>query len=102
MKTFGDRLRQLRTQHDFSQRELAKLVGCDYTYISKLENNTATYAPSEEMTGCLASLLGVDAEELIFSAGKIPSAYNGLLEKLALKYGTELPGVLEKLLEGEA
>ena len=96
---FSDRLRQLRKAHSLSQRQLAELLGCDYTYISKLENDGADYAPSEDMLRRMANLFEVDAEELIFAAGRIPDRHSGLLSELALKYGRSLPAALRDLLE---
>ena len=37
-ENFGKRLRQLRTEHGFSQEELAYRVGMDVSYLSELEN----------------------------------------------------------------
>lgn len=96
---FGDRLRSLRDAHNLSQRELAAWLGCDYTYISKLENGKADYPPSERLLRQMSVLFQVDAEELMFLAGKIPERYEGLLAELAIAYGSQLPEALEKLLK---
>ena len=46
---FGKLIRQARKDCKYSQRELAKLLKIDFTYLSKLENNRADYAPKEEV-----------------------------------------------------
>lgn len=71
-QTFGKLIRQARKDKGYSQRELAKLVELDFTYLSKLENDRAEYSPKEEVIRALAHNLGLDAEELIFLAGRIP------------------------------
>lgn len=69
---FGEQIRQARKDKGYSQRDLAKLVGLDFTYLSKLENNRADYAPKEDVIRNLAEHLDLDPEELTFLAGRIP------------------------------
>lgn len=69
---FGKLIRQARKDKGFSQRELAEKLGLDFTYLSKLENNRADYPPKEEVIRSLAVHLELDAEELIFLAGRVP------------------------------
>ena|SRR6476646_8708259 len=97
--TFGDRLRQLRLSRNYSQRDLGRLLSISYTYVSKLENGATEHPPKEQLLEQMADLFGVDAEDLTFAAGRIPSAYSGLLSQLAVRYGRSLPGLLEQLLE---
>ena len=42
---FGKLIRQARKAKSYSQRELAKILKIDFTYLSKIENNRADYAP---------------------------------------------------------
>lgn len=72
IQSFGQLLRQARKDKGYSQRELAKLVNLDFTYLSKLENDRADYPPKEDVIRVLASQLDLDEEELIFLAGRIP------------------------------
>lgn len=72
IREFGDRLRKLRKQAGFSQRELADYVGVDFTYLSKIENG-ALPPPSEKVILRLAKVLNVDVDELMTLAAKIPS-----------------------------
>jgi len=69
---FGQQIRQARKAKGYSQRDLAKLVDLDFTYLSKLENDRADYPPKEDAIRKLAEHLELDAEELVFLAGRIP------------------------------
>ncbi|MBD2578274.1 helix-turn-helix transcriptional regulator [Oscillatoria sp. FACHB-1406] len=81
MAKFGELIRQARKDKGYSQRDLAKLLGLDFTYLSKLENDRADYAPKEEAIRALAHHLGLDEEELIFLAGRIPKQEEELLKE---------------------
>lgn len=72
--TFGVRIRQLRKAHNLTLRELAEQVGINFTYLSKVENDRAD-PPAEATIRRLANALGVDADELILLAGKLPDAF---------------------------
>ncbi len=71
-KEFGARLRELRKQAGFSQRQLANNVGIDFTYLSKIENGVMP-PPSEKVLLKLSEILNTDKDELMTLAGKIPS-----------------------------
>jgi len=72
---FGKKVRQLRAEKRLGQRALAKAVGVNFTYISKIENGKLGFGdyPSEELILRLAKALEVDAEELLLLAEKIPA-----------------------------
>ena len=72
IKEFGARLRELRKQAGFTQRELANKTGINFTYLSKIENG-AMPPPSEKILLRLAEVLKVDKDELMTLAGKIPA-----------------------------
>lgn len=80
-QNFGKLIRQARKDKGLSQRELAEKLGLDFTYLSKLENNRADYPPKEEVIRTLAAHLELDAEELIFLAGRIPQDDEDLLKQ---------------------
>ena len=88
--SFPERLRELRKQADFSQRELAERVGVDFTYLSKIENGIMA-PPSQnvirKVVHELAAKLNMDetklADELITLAGKVPSDVAELLKNPA-------------------
>ncbi|MFN8632902.1 MAG: helix-turn-helix transcriptional regulator [Chloroflexota bacterium] len=71
-KTFGQRLRELRRAKGLSLRVLADLVGVDFTYLSKLENDRIP-PPSAKTIASLAEHLEGDADELSVLAEKIPA-----------------------------
>jgi transcriptional regulator with XRE-family HTH domain len=72
--TFGERVRDLRKAKNFSQRELADIIGVNFTYLSKIENGKLDFAsfPSEDTIRKLAEALEADVDELLLMAKKIP------------------------------
>ena len=80
-QTFGRLIRQARKDKAYSQRELAAMLSVDFTYLSKLENDLADYAPKEEVIRALARNLDINEEELIFLAGRLPQQYEALLKQ---------------------
>lgn len=80
-KSFGQLIRQARKDKGYSQRELAQLLSLDFTYLSKLENDRADYAPKEDAIRKLARHLDLDEEELIFLSGRIPQQEEELLKQ---------------------
>jgi transcriptional regulator with XRE-family HTH domain len=76
VSTFGQQIRDRRKELGLTQRDLAKLVKMDFTYLSKIENaitddNGRPYIPSQEKIMLLAKALKLDAEELLAQAGKV-------------------------------
>jgi transcriptional regulator with XRE-family HTH domain len=71
---FGTRVRQLRKAKGFTQRELAAQLGVSFTYVSKVENEKLHFGdyPSEKFIHKLADVLGVDEDELLLLADKVP------------------------------
>ena len=80
-QTFGEVIRAARKEKGYSQRELAKQIGLDFTYLSKLENNRADYAPKENVIRIIAQKLNLNEEELVFLAGRIPQRDSELLKQ---------------------
>ncbi len=80
-KKFGDLIRQARKDKGYSQRQLARHIGLDFTYLSKLENDRADYAPKEDVIRAIARNLSLDQEELIFLAGRIPQQEEEVLRQ---------------------
>lgn len=77
-ESFGGRVRQLRRERGFTQRHLAELSGCDFTYLSKIENDRLEHTPSVRTLVRLAEALGVDELELMELANKVPPAMAAL------------------------
>lgn len=72
MITFGEQIKKLRKSKHITQLELAQMIGVDFTYISKMENNKLIHSPSEQIIRKIAAVLGAVAEDLILIAGKVP------------------------------
>jgi HTH-type transcriptional regulator, competence development regulator len=67
---FGKILRQLRLESGKGIKSLAPELKVNYTYLSKLENETIS--PSEELVERVADYFGFNRESLLLSAGKVP------------------------------
>ena len=80
-QTFGQAIRTARTSIGYSQRELARLVEIDCTYLSKLESNHSEYPPKEYVIQQLAHYLGLDHEELMCLTGRLPERYQDFLKQ---------------------
>ncbi|BAU66543.1 transcriptional regulator, XRE family [Stanieria sp. NIES-3757] len=92
---FGQLIRQARKNKGYSQRELAKLIDLDFTYLSKLENNRADYPPKEEAIRTLARQLELDEEQLIYLAGRIPQQEEDLLKQ----HYKDMPALFRRMRE---
>ncbi len=79
--SFGRLIRKARKNKGYSQRELARELGIDFTYLSKLENNRWDYPPKESVIRRLATHLELDGEELIFLSGRLPEEDGELLKQ---------------------
>lgn len=75
MSAFGNMLRNRRRESSLSQRGLAKRVGVDFSYISKLENGRLP-APAADTILRLSEAMSTSAEELLAAAKKMPSEVN--------------------------
>lgn len=69
MKTFGGVIQKTRTGKGLTLRELAKISGLDYSYISRIEKG---YMPSRDATLKLAKALGLPENKLLGLAGYAP------------------------------
>lgn len=96
--TFGKLIRQARKQKEYSQRELAKLIKVDYTYLSKLENDHAGYPPSEDVIDLLAYHLDLTdhKDKLRRLAGRISPDETKVFEELVKKY-KQMPALLRRM-----
>lgn len=70
-ETFGQKLRAIRRATGITQRKLAELIGVDFSYISKLENDRLP-SPAADTVVRICGALGVNPDELLASTGKIP------------------------------
>jgi transcriptional regulator with XRE-family HTH domain len=97
-ETFGKLIRQARKDKEYSQRELAKLIGVDYTYLSKLENDHAGYPPSEDVIEALGRHLDLTdrTDDLKRLAGRITPDDAKVFEDLVKKY-RQMPALLRRM-----
>lgn len=96
-QTFGKLIRQARKDKEYSQRELAKLIGVDYTYLSKLENDHAGYPPSQDVIRLLALHLDLNEENLRCLAGRITPEDAKVFEELVKTYNKQVPALLRRM-----
>lgn len=71
-QTFGEKLRTMRRAAKVTQRELARKVGVDFSYISKLENDRLP-PPAADTILSICKVLDVDSDDLLALTGKLPS-----------------------------
>lgn len=85
--SFGQRIKELRTQHRLTQRQLAERAKVDVTYLSKIENDRLEHTPSIKTLQDLARALEVDELELMDLANKVPPAFEAIArDKEALRF----------------
>ncbi len=97
--TFGQRLRELRKAKGLTQRELADIVGLNFTYLSKIENG-AMQPPRGKTIAALANALDMDADELFGLAKKVPSQFLEHINPEVIKLIRSLRGGEETPLHG--
>jgi transcriptional regulator with XRE-family HTH domain len=68
---FGKRLRELRQERGIGIKRLAKVLGINYSYISKIESGNIY--PSESLIQRISKALDHDPDELMLLAKKVPS-----------------------------
>ena len=78
--TFGEKLKEIRRAQKISQRELAKIVGVDFSYISKIENDRMP-PPAADTIIKLSNALDVPEEILLSESGKLPSNVKNMVNK---------------------
>ena len=82
-KTFGSYIRKRRSQlqsesAEFSVRRLARRIGVEPSYLSKVERDE-TPPPSEATIAALAEALGEDPDMLLAMAGKVSSELQAII-----------------------
>lgn len=71
-ETLGKSIRRLRKGRGLTQSVLAKSIGVDESYISKIEADKLSYNPSEETLRLIARELETDPLSLLSIAEKAP------------------------------
>lgn len=77
---FGELLKNLRKNRGLSQRNLALAVGVDFTYLSKIENGVLP-PPADETIVRIAGALGLESDELLLAANRVPPDITGLVTR---------------------
>jgi transcriptional regulator with XRE-family HTH domain len=67
----GQRIKKERLERGMTQRELAVAVGITVPYMSKIEAGKET--PTDKKIVKLAEILGLNPDELILAAGRMPA-----------------------------
>ncbi|MCX7843234.1 MAG: helix-turn-helix domain-containing protein [Clostridia bacterium] len=105
MKTFGDRLKEVRKNRGIKQKELAKMIGVANSTISNWENNTNQ--PDIDTIKLLCDALGITPSDLIGDYTlndmiNFASMDNNALsneERLALQFGDDFANEVMKFFE---
>lgn len=95
--SFGQYIWQARQQKQLTQRQLASMIGVNYTYLSKLENDRAE--PSEKVIRLLAKYLELNPEELMYLAGKISQSDSEALEEFLKINYKQMPALFYRFRE---
>jgi len=71
---FGQRVRDLRESHGWTQKQLAERLGVSVSYISKVENSRLHFGdfPSVKFIHKLADELQADEDELLLLSDRVP------------------------------
>jgi|SRR3977135_30903 transcriptional regulator with XRE-family HTH domain len=80
---FGASIREVREAKGISLRNLAKRIGVSPTFLSKVE--TEDWKPKEDKLRKIASILEMDGDELVASAGRVPSDLADIIKKHGAK-----------------
>ncbi|MFQ5965363.1 MAG: helix-turn-helix domain-containing protein [Candidatus Scalinduaceae bacterium] len=72
LKTFGQTLQEFRRNKKISQRELAREVDVDFSYISKIENDRLP-PPAADTIMKICEILEIPADNLLALTGKVPT-----------------------------
>ena len=91
--SFGETLQKIRRGKGKKQRDVAKKIGMDFSYFSRLENDRFDSKPTRETVEKIADALDCTAgecAELLSAAGRIDEE----MEKAAIKAG-EKPALRE-------
>lgn len=79
-ETVGEMIRRLRKEKGLTQSVLAKAIGVDESYISKIEANKLSYNPSGDTLRLIATMLDVDPLELLGVANRAPKEMEAISE----------------------
>jgi transcriptional regulator with XRE-family HTH domain len=78
-ESLGDLIYRARRERELTLRALAEQLGCAPSYVSDIEHNRRI--PGEAMLGRLAQRLGLDVDDLMARAGRLPDKTLRYLER---------------------
>lgn len=90
MTDFANLLKELRKNHCLTQLELARKIGVDFSYISRIEKGKI---PAYKIVTKIAEVLETDVQDLLLVAGYVPKVFETLIfyDKLARDFVKILP-----------
>jgi transcriptional regulator with XRE-family HTH domain len=97
--SLGQLILHARKQKKLSQRELAELLQCDSTYISKIERGTCDYPPKDRLLQDLITILELDEMDAFQASGKFHPTVEQQLLELWKTHGKNLLPIIEIGLE---
>ena len=77
---FGAFIRRQRLAKGIGLREMAKMIGVNPTYLSKVERDEFA-PPAEDRVKSIAELLDLDPDELLARAGKVASDLTEIIKR---------------------
>ena len=89
--TFGETIRRLRRQKKWSLGTLTEQTGLSYSYLSRVENDSAS--PQPDAVARLAEALDGDVRELLELADCLPGV---ILDRIARRWDGASPGALNR------
>lgn len=89
--TFGETIRRLRRQKKWSLGKLAEATGLSYSYLSRVENDSAS--PQAEAVARLAEALDGDLRELLELAACLPEV---ILQRISRREEGSAAGSLNR------
>jgi transcriptional regulator with XRE-family HTH domain len=99
MKTFGERIRELRDEKDISLRELSKKLDVSAAFLSDVE--LGRRYPSEKVLARITEALGVSVEDLKSYDTRAPIEDLKRLTSANPRYGFALRKVVDQQISAE-
>ncbi len=94
--SFGAYIKRARADNNLTQREAAKQIGIDFTYLSKLETNTMP-PPSRETLRKMAFVYALPLFKTMIKGGRLP----GGVKEYLLAHPEEVKTLLHKARGGQ-
>lgn len=89
----GEFIRHHRQERALSLRDLARRIGIDVAYLSRVEASKAP--PSDQLLQHVAEALDMNADEFLLVAGRLPEKIRAMVEKRPYRVSTALRSLAE-------